>query len=654
MEKSEKIVAASIEEAIKIGLSNLGISREAAEITILQQPSQGLLGINRKKAIVEVKKKQEDSSINNGSKENDEPRAAISIQDGSFHFISNGEEQPAIEPHPHLELFINGELAEERAYLKINDQVEIKGKEELTPFEWKLELRENNMLAVAVIDPGVHTRYTVCDHTPSQMIVLEAQEEKKLSNDLTVEIIRNELNRLGINYGIEEEKVEEACEVLQSAEVIVAKGLFPIEGQNGSLNFHVNYKSGLTPPKVDEQGTADFREVRVIPQVIKGELLATVNMPQPGIDGKTVRGETLLAKPVKEAIIRLGKGTLLEDGQLFATDNGRLHVETRGLTYKVEVLNRLCHDGDVDITSGHIRFQGDVEVQGHVHETMKVEAEGDIEVSGQVTGGSLFANRSTVIQKNVFSSIVTSGSSQTVNESLLKMLGDVQEELSLYCASIEQLVERMEQSNHANKQEDEDKAIKLLLERNFQSLPSAIKGFVREASQRKYALQKEWVELANSLYRVFLTKGSQHLTVSEVMQLNKKVKGLHEFYSTPPSEHTFITVPYAINSQISSSGDIIVTGNGVYNSKLKASCSIKIAGYVKGGEIEADTLVQAKSAGSEAGVKTVIKVSETGRIVIGTAYIDTIIQVGKRRHTFYKTTTLVNAHLNEDGELELH
>lgn len=57
--KSMTISAKTVEAAIEKGLQELGITREEAEIEVIQQPSSGLFGlIHKKEAVVEIKEKE--------------------------------------------------------------------------------------------------------------------------------------------------------------------------------------------------------------------------------------------------------------------------------------------------------------------------------------------------------------------------------------------------------------------------------------------------------------------------------------------------------------------------------------------------------------------------------------------------------------------
>ena len=53
-----QFTAKTVDEAIKNGLTELGITEEQAQIEIIEQPTKGLFGILKGKAIVEINEKK--------------------------------------------------------------------------------------------------------------------------------------------------------------------------------------------------------------------------------------------------------------------------------------------------------------------------------------------------------------------------------------------------------------------------------------------------------------------------------------------------------------------------------------------------------------------------------------------------------------------
>ncbi len=58
--EAKEFIAKTIEEAVKEGLSEMGLTEEQAIVTVLEEPTKGILGIGAKKAKVKIEKKKTD------------------------------------------------------------------------------------------------------------------------------------------------------------------------------------------------------------------------------------------------------------------------------------------------------------------------------------------------------------------------------------------------------------------------------------------------------------------------------------------------------------------------------------------------------------------------------------------------------------------
>lgn len=73
MDYSEKW-GVDVEEAVKLALIDLKLSRDEVEVTVLEEPSKGFFGIGSKLAKVRVEKKKEESKIIEEPKEKEKPQ----------------------------------------------------------------------------------------------------------------------------------------------------------------------------------------------------------------------------------------------------------------------------------------------------------------------------------------------------------------------------------------------------------------------------------------------------------------------------------------------------------------------------------------------------------------------------------------------------
>lgn len=126
----------------------------------------------------------------------------------------------------------------------------------------------------------------------------------------------------------------------------------------------------------------------------------------PGVDGMTVTGEVIKARPAKEAVFKAGKGAvILNNNRIVAAISGRPLLE-KGVVSVNPVMNV---PGDVDVSTGNIRFDGDVVVKGDVKDGLKVIAGRDIIICGNCYHAIIKTGKNVEIRGKVINCKVTAG-----------------------------------------------------------------------------------------------------------------------------------------------------------------------------------------------------------------------------------------------------
>lgn len=202
--------------------------------------------------------------------------------------------------------------------------------------------------------------------------------------------IRKALQARGVTYGYLEDIIERiAANPVPGAEYEVAVGVPPEQGEDASVEYFFRTGKPELAPKILDDGRADYFDLGVVENVHKGFVLARKTPAIPGIPGKSVMGDEIPPRAVKEINFRLGKGVELSPTALevVATDAGQPTL-SRGI---LSVSNTFVVEGDVDFSVGNINFDGNVEVQGTVGMHFHVRAKGNITVQGTVEGGILEA-----------------------------------------------------------------------------------------------------------------------------------------------------------------------------------------------------------------------------------------------------------------------
>ncbi|MCR5271437.1 MAG: FapA family protein [Lachnospiraceae bacterium] len=196
-------------------------------------------------------------------------------------------------------------------------------------------------------------------------------------------------------------------------EVVVARGKAPIDGLDGIIDFKIDVNDTKKKPIIREDGTVDYKNSLQLAIVKEGDLLATYTKPTSGQYGFDVYTQMVAPKPGKELRTLHGKGILFdaESGEYTAEYAG--HVVESGSSYKIEKLFQI--NGDVDIESGNIVFNGDVIVTGDVRSGMMIDADGDVFIHGHVGAAKVLSKKNITISKGV----------QSKDQGILKANGTV-------------------------------------------------------------------------------------------------------------------------------------------------------------------------------------------------------------------------------------
>jgi hypothetical protein len=212
---------------------------------------------------------------------------------------------------------------------------------------------------------------------------------------LTVEQLAAGLRDAGVQFGLIPGVLEEIVAGQdEERSWTVAEGQPPISGQDASIRYHFDLaRSESQQPAFLPDGRVDLRELDRIIDVESGQLLGERIPPTEGSPGRTVLGEELAPRPGRDVAWPAGKGVVIANGQMLAEWAGQLIFHQKKLT--VSPLHQV--GGDVDYSTGNIRFVGNVEVRGSVKPGFLVEAEGDVRVFGWVDSANIFCQGSVVV-----------------------------------------------------------------------------------------------------------------------------------------------------------------------------------------------------------------------------------------------------------------
>ncbi|HSH36711.1 FapA family protein [Schnuerera sp.] len=179
--------------------------------------------------------------------------------------------------------------------------------------------------------------------------------------------------------------------------VCIAEGILPVNGKDGYIKYNFDLEKKLVP-KILDDGTVNYRELNIVNNVNKGDILAELIPPKEGKSGYKVTGQVIPYKKGKTPVLRYGKNVrLLDNGlALVANKDGLVKLKDR----RVIVLDVFEVD-NVDNKVGNIYFNGTVLVRGSVLNGFQVKADGDVSVKGVIEGGYIENTGDIVVRQGI-------------------------------------------------------------------------------------------------------------------------------------------------------------------------------------------------------------------------------------------------------------
>ncbi len=143
-------------------------------------------------------------------------------------------------------------------------------------------------------------------------------------------------------------------------------------------------------PQVDASGNVNFHELGDFPQVEAGQALVRRHPATEGKAGWTVTGRIVKGRNGKNVVLKPKNDSVKlapgDDNLLVADTNGMPVVYSKGA-----YVEKVLRFERVGLETGHIRFDGSVQVKDNVEPGMKIEATGDVKVGGLVEAAHILA-----------------------------------------------------------------------------------------------------------------------------------------------------------------------------------------------------------------------------------------------------------------------
>lgn len=164
--------------------------------------------------------------------------------------------------------------------------------------------------------------------------------------------------------------------------LLVARGEPPVAA--GTMHLEMQRPAKRLPRWSDALKWGDDVALQTLTDVKMDEVIALIRKAQTDRPGRNVVGEAL-SPSGQETALPIGPGLSVGEAEVKAMLDGHL-FEREG---KLGVEPLLVVDGDVSKVTGNVGFPGMVLVRGNIKSRLKVQARGNVVVTGTVEGAEL-------------------------------------------------------------------------------------------------------------------------------------------------------------------------------------------------------------------------------------------------------------------------
>jgi len=228
------------------------------------------------------------------------------------------------------------------------------------------------------------TEIAVSEDKLQALLTIHAEPEEFPTEKELYSFIREN----GVVHGLLDDEIKEVIsEKMQVTNLCFALGNPPEPDREDMLDWHVSLKDNLKPV-IDEKNRANFKKLRGYTHVHKGQHILTISPPENTVDGKNIYGEPLSYVDWQPEIVSGENTSLSEDGRTVVSDiNGIATWENNQV-----MVSEVYHiEGNVDYSTGNVKYKGPIIIDGDVRSGFRVESTDSIFIGGTVGASYIYS-----------------------------------------------------------------------------------------------------------------------------------------------------------------------------------------------------------------------------------------------------------------------
>ena len=210
----------------------------------------------------------------------------------------------------------------------------------------------------------------------------------------------NVIKKKGITFGLDDNLLLKIFENKAfNREFVIAKGKKFIPTKQGKIKYYFKINPDLKPLE-DKKGNLDYKNVKLIQNVNKGDKLCEFIPPEKGTPGKTVTGKKIQPEDIRE--IKIPSGVNIEKDP----NNENIIISSMDGTVRkfadiIEVNPVLLIKSDIDFSTGNIESHIPTKIIGDVRSTFSVNVKKDLEVNGIIEDAEIYAGGGIVAKSGI-------------------------------------------------------------------------------------------------------------------------------------------------------------------------------------------------------------------------------------------------------------
>jgi hypothetical protein len=462
-------------------------------------------------------------------------------------------------------------------------------------------------------------KYSLEDQLPNQKVVLKTFTTTTKHFPLGPNDLLAKINEAGIINGLDYLAIQDLLDNPRDGKFVIARGVSPTETMDDTID--VFFPEKTIKQQYSYLDRVDFYDLKSIPSVEENTLLAVIKEGKSGQPGFSVVGDMILPRESKRIMLKPGKGVRVEDNMVYSSMAGRPMVKRVGAIWLFCVEPYLTHYGDIDLSTGNQNFRGNIQILGNILDGLTVRAGGSVEVAGFVSRAKVVAMESVAAGKCIGSLVQAGGDSYCTGNSYF-VLKELHTDLKQLLQVVNAIIQCPKLEAFRAKI---GLVLLLLIEKKFKNIPGLLGTVVQNLEIIPVDLPDEIRTLVQMIKEHVPPR---NLSIEKLEIFIDYIEFAKDYFKQMYSVPADVRISYADNSIVAATGDVYITEQGCFNTKITAGGNVHIGGVVRGGEVQAKGDIVVGEAGSDMGGKTVLKTLSGKITILKKVYDGVIVMVG--------------------------